>query len=116
MKLKVVVHEAEEGGYWAEVPALPGCVSQGETMDELLRNIHEAVEGCLELAARDIKVTDRDRILEIAVRMKGVSGKRLARLLEDHGWELKRITGSNISMPKPDDRNVSRYPFTGMRR
>ena len=47
MKIKVVVHEAEEGGYWAEVPAVPGCVTQGETMEELLANIEEAIEGCL---------------------------------------------------------------------
>lgn len=46
MKIKVVVHEAEEGGFWAEVPAIPGCASEGETMDELLRNIQEAIEGC----------------------------------------------------------------------
>jgi predicted RNase H-like HicB family nuclease len=47
MKLKVVVHEAEEGGYWAEVPALPGCGSQGETMDELMANVRDAIEGWL---------------------------------------------------------------------
>lgn len=47
MKIKVVVHEAEEGGFWAEVPAIPGCAIQGETMDELMHNLHEAVEGCL---------------------------------------------------------------------
>jgi len=47
VKIKIVIHEAEEGGYWAEVPAIPGCVSQGETMDELMRNIREAIEGCL---------------------------------------------------------------------
>lgn len=47
MKIKVVVHEAEEGGFWAEVPAIPGCATQGETMDELMRNVHEAIEGCL---------------------------------------------------------------------
>lgn len=47
MKLKVIVHPAEEGGYWAEVPALPGCVSQGETMDELLPNVREAIEAWL---------------------------------------------------------------------
>ncbi len=47
MKIKVVVHEAEEGGFWAEVPAIPGCASQGETMEELLRNVHEAIEGVL---------------------------------------------------------------------
>ena len=47
MKIKVVVHEAEEGGFWAEVPAIPGCATQGETMDELMRNLHEAIEGCV---------------------------------------------------------------------
>ena len=43
MKIKVLIHEAEEGGYWAEVPALPGCFSEGETMEEMLANIREAV-------------------------------------------------------------------------
>ena len=47
MKIKVVVHEAEEGGYWAEVPAIPGCATQGETMEELMANVHEAIEACL---------------------------------------------------------------------
>jgi predicted RNase H-like HicB family nuclease len=44
MKFKVVIHEAEEGGYWANVPALPGCVSEGETVDEMLANIRDAIE------------------------------------------------------------------------
>jgi predicted RNase H-like HicB family nuclease len=47
MTLKVFIHSAEEGGFWAEVPALPGCVSQGETMDELRSNVREAIEGWL---------------------------------------------------------------------
>ena len=47
MKLKVVVHVAEEGGYWAEVPAIPGCATQGDSFVELLSNLYEAVEGCL---------------------------------------------------------------------
>ncbi len=47
MKLKVIVHKAEEGGYWAEVPAIPGCATQGDSFEELLANIYEAVEGCL---------------------------------------------------------------------
>ena len=47
MKIKAVVHEAEEGGLWAEVPAIPGCASQGETLDELMQNLREAIEGCL---------------------------------------------------------------------
>jgi len=45
--LKVFIHKAEEGGYWAEVPALPGCVSQGETMDDVRTNVREAIEGWL---------------------------------------------------------------------
>ena len=45
--MKVVVHEAEEGGFWAEVPAIPGCATQGETLDELMANVREAIEACL---------------------------------------------------------------------
>jgi predicted RNase H-like HicB family nuclease len=46
MKIKVVIHEAEEGGFWAEVPAIPGCATQGETFEELLTNLYAAIEGC----------------------------------------------------------------------
>ena len=48
MNIKVIVHEAEEGGYWGEVLELPGCVSQGETIDEFRDNIREALEAVLE--------------------------------------------------------------------
>ncbi|MBW1987858.1 MAG: type II toxin-antitoxin system HicB family antitoxin [Deltaproteobacteria bacterium] len=65
MKIKIVVHEAEEGGYWAEVPAIPGCATQGETFEELLHNLYEAVEGCLSVAVEEPKFPGR--ILEIAV-------------------------------------------------
>ncbi|MBN1902000.1 type II toxin-antitoxin system HicB family antitoxin [Candidatus Sumerlaeota bacterium] len=47
MKIKVIVHEAEEGGFWAEAPSIPGCATQGETFEEVLDNLHEAIEGCL---------------------------------------------------------------------
>jgi predicted RNase H-like HicB family nuclease len=67
MKLKVVVHEAEEGGYWAEVPAIPGCATQGETFQELLKNLYEAVEGCLSVDVSQPKQTGRDQIVEIAI-------------------------------------------------
>jgi predicted RNase H-like HicB family nuclease len=67
MKLKVIVHEAEEGGYWAEVPAIPGCASQGETLDELLTNVREAVEGCLSVEIKDSSEDPRSRVMEIAV-------------------------------------------------
>ena len=49
MKIKIVVHEAEEGGYWAEVPAIPGCATQADSMDDLMRNLREAIVGCLSI-------------------------------------------------------------------
>lgn len=67
MKLKVVVHEAEEGGFWAEVPAIPGCATQGETFEELLKNIYEAVEACLSVEIKPAKRTRKRRVVEIAV-------------------------------------------------
>lgn len=67
MKLKVVVHEAEEGGYWAEVPSIPGCATQADRFDELLANLYEAVEGCLAVDVQQIALSDRDKVLEIAV-------------------------------------------------
>jgi predicted RNase H-like HicB family nuclease len=67
MKLKVVVHEAEEGGYWAEVPAISGCANQGDTFDELLKNIYDAVEGCLSVDIKDIQISATDKVLDIAV-------------------------------------------------
>lgn len=67
MKLKVIVHEAEEGGYWAEVPSIPGCATQGETFEELLENLYEAVEGCLSVDVEEIAVTGADKVMEIAV-------------------------------------------------
>jgi predicted RNase H-like HicB family nuclease len=67
VKIKVVVHEAEEGGYWAEVPALPGCASQGETMDELMENLREAIQGCLSVEVSEPKPGGKQQIFEIAV-------------------------------------------------
>jgi predicted RNase H-like HicB family nuclease len=67
MKIKVVVHDAEEGGYWAEVPAIPGCATQGETWEELMTNLHEAIEGCLSVEVAQTESFPTDRVLEIAV-------------------------------------------------
>lgn len=67
MKLKVLVHEAEEGGYWAEVPSIPGCATQGETFEELLENLYEAIDGCLSVDLSTVTIGKTDRLLEIAV-------------------------------------------------
>ena len=66
MKLKVIVHEAEEGGFWAEVPAIPGCATQGETKTELLENLREAIQGCLE-AEVNAPLTAKDELVELAL-------------------------------------------------
>ena len=69
MKLKVIVHEAEEGSYWAEVPAIPGCATQGRTVDELLSNIQEAVEGCLSVDLQDISLSNGDEtVCQVTLR------------------------------------------------
>ncbi|MBC8486932.1 MAG: type II toxin-antitoxin system HicB family antitoxin [Bacteroidetes bacterium] len=67
MKLKVIVHEAEEGGYWAEVPSIPGCATQGDNYEELLSNIYEVVEGCLSVDIDKYSTEPNDRILELRV-------------------------------------------------
>jgi predicted RNase H-like HicB family nuclease len=64
MTLKVVVHEDKEGGYWAEVPALPGCATQGETIPELMERVKEAVEGWLMVDQGDLP---EGQVYEIAV-------------------------------------------------
>ncbi len=66
MTLKAVIHEAEEGGFWAEVPALPGCFTQGETMEELQQNLREAIQGWL-LAAEPEDVLPASKVVEVAV-------------------------------------------------
>ncbi len=67
MKLKVVIREAEEGGFWAEVPAIPGCATQGDTFEDLLSNIYEAVEGCMSVENQEVPLSGTDRLIEIAV-------------------------------------------------
>ncbi len=67
MKLKVIIHEAEEGGYWAEVPAIPGCMTQGETMQELIENLYDAVEGCLSIDMDKVQLKQNDKVMELAV-------------------------------------------------
>ncbi len=68
MKLKVVVHQADEGGYWAEVPAaIPGCATEGDTFEELLQNLYEAIEGRLAVDMEYIEAAEGDKVLEIAV-------------------------------------------------
>jgi predicted RNase H-like HicB family nuclease len=67
MTYKVVVHREPKGGYWAEVPALPGCVSQGDTIEEVQTNVREAMEGYLEVLRDEGRQPEDIQVLEIAV-------------------------------------------------
>jgi len=67
MKLQVVLEPSEDGGFTATVPALPGCISEGETREEALRNIEEAVLLYLEPVEDDVRLGPSAEVLEIAV-------------------------------------------------
>lgn len=67
MKLRAIIHEAEEGGFWAEVPSIPGCATQGETMEELLKNLKDVAEGCLSIEVSPPAPDGKAREIEIAV-------------------------------------------------
>lgn len=66
MKLKAIIHEAEEGGFWAEVPALPGCVTQADSREELETNLQEAIEAWL-TAGEAASESAGGQVLELAI-------------------------------------------------
>ena len=67
MTLKVVLQPSEDGGYTVWVPALPGCISEGETKEEALENIREAIEVYLEPVDDDVAAFPNAEQIEIAV-------------------------------------------------
>ncbi|MCC5609169.1 type II toxin-antitoxin system HicB family antitoxin [Nostoc sp. CHAB 5834] len=67
MKIRAIIHPAEEGGYWAEVPALPGCITEGDTIEEVMANLKDAIEGWLEVANSRDAIESTDQVVEIAV-------------------------------------------------
>ena len=66
MKIRAIIHLAE-GGYWAEVPALPGCITEGDTMEEVMANLKDAIEGWLDVANSRNAIESTDQVVEIAV-------------------------------------------------
>ncbi len=67
MKIRAIIHAAEEGGFWAEVPALPGCITEGDTTEEVIANLKDAIEGWLEVANTRNATEPSDQVIEIAV-------------------------------------------------
>jgi predicted RNase H-like HicB family nuclease len=65
--IRAIVHRADEGGFWAEVPALPGCMTQADNMEELRTNLHEAVQLWLEAGSPETTENSEDQILELAI-------------------------------------------------
>lgn len=67
MKIRAIVHEVEEGGYWAEVPSIAGCAAEGATEEEAVRRLHERIELCLSV---ELVPSDRDttqRVVEVVL-------------------------------------------------
>ena len=67
MLIKAIVHQAEEGGFWAEVPALPGCLTQGETREEIRGNLLEAIELRFEAGEMASESESGSQVLELAI-------------------------------------------------
>ena len=67
MNLRVVLEPSEDGGYTAYVPSLPGCISEGNSKEEALRNIKEAVQLYLEPVEDDLALSPDSEIAEVAV-------------------------------------------------
>jgi len=67
MTLKAIIHPAEAGGFWAEVPALPGCLTQGETLDELQANLREAIKLWLSVDDEVMTASANDTVMELTV-------------------------------------------------
>ena len=67
MTLKAIIHKAEEGGFWAEVPALPGCATQGESLAELEANLREAIDLWLSVDDETRESRVDDQVLELTV-------------------------------------------------
>jgi predicted RNase H-like HicB family nuclease len=67
MKIKAIIHEADEGGFWAEVPALPGCVTQGDTVEEVTSNVREAIMAWLSVETPEGETLAGYRVIELAL-------------------------------------------------
>src|SRR5688572_31546735 len=105
MKIKVIVHQAEEGGYWAEVPAIPGAQPREKRLKICFKTSMKLSKAVCRWMFSGIKTGTRDRSrnrrLELPLfpqtyltrSMKTISGKELARILERKGWILLRVQG-----------------------
>lgn len=67
MKYKVVISEGEDGWYVVECPSIPGCISQGRTIEEALENIKDAIQGCLDVLNERIEIKGEEKLMEVVL-------------------------------------------------
>ena len=67
MKRQAIIHNAEEGGYWAEIPSLPGCITEGDTWDETVKNLQEAARAWIDVATERAMVGSEFQLVEVEV-------------------------------------------------
>jgi len=75
MEYTILIHKAEEGGFWVEVPALPGCFSQGETVEETIKHVKEAIKlhiSCLKEDKEEVPVDDEFILSRVRIRTVAV--------------------------------------------
>jgi predicted RNase H-like HicB family nuclease len=65
MRFKVLISDGEDGWFVVECPSLPGCVSQGRTIEEALENIKDAIQGCLDVLGERVSAQQSERIVEV---------------------------------------------------
>ncbi len=65
MKIKAIVHEVEEGGFWAEAPQIIGCAAEGKTVEEAVQKLHEAIENCLSVELAPSSQDASERVVEV---------------------------------------------------
>ncbi len=65
MRFKVIISEGEDGWLVVECPSLPGCISQGRTVEEALENIKDAIQGCLDVLGERTSAKDSERVVEV---------------------------------------------------
>lgn len=65
MRFKILVSEGEDGWFVVECPSLPGCISQGRTVEEALENIKDAIQGCLDVLGEMAILKGSGRVIEV---------------------------------------------------
>ena len=102
MKLKVVLEPSQDGGYTVTVPSLPGCISEGDTRDEALRNIREAIELYLDPVEDDASFgPDAEQARDSGMsKVPALSYTEVIRALRRNGWVVVRQRGSHIRLHK----------------